>query len=45
MFKPIKENRSHTHWLEGLINPLTKADRVDYIATIVMHIFKFLSIE
>ena len=33
--RPIKRNSGHQRWLEGPVNPLTKADRVDYVAATI----------
>lgn len=43
--KPIKGSRGHQRWLEGPVNPLAKADRVDYVAATVRRILKFLQME
>lgn len=43
--KPIEGSRDHQQWLEGLVNPFIKTDRVDYIAATVKHILKFFKIE
>ena len=43
--RPIKGNYSHQRWLKGPVIPLTKADRVDYVALILQRIFKFLQLE
>ena len=36
-FKRVKESRGHQHWLKSLVNPLTKADRVDYVTYFSTH--------
>ena len=43
--KPVKESRGHQRWLEGPVNPLTKADRADYVAATLKRILKFLQME
>ena len=45
MVRPIEGSRGHQRWLEGPINPLTKADRIDYVAATVKRILKFLQME
>ena len=45
MVKPIEGSRGHQRWLEGPVNPLTKADRADYVAATVKRILKFLQME
>jgi hypothetical protein len=43
--KPIKGGHGHQRWLEGPVNPLTKADRAEYIASTIRRILKFLQME
>ena len=45
MVRPFKGSRGHQRWLEGPVNPLTKADRADYVAATVKRILKFLQME
>ena len=45
MVRPIKGSRGHQRWLEGPVNPLTKADRADYVAATIKRILKFLQME
>ena len=45
MVKPIQGNSSHGRWLEGPVNPLTKAERADYVARTIGRILKFLQME
>ncbi len=42
---PVEGSRSHQRWLEGLVNPLTKAERASYVAATIKHIFTFLQME
>ena len=45
MVRPIEGSRGHQRWLEGPVNPLTKADRIDYVAATFKRILKFLQME
>lgn len=45
MVRPIEGSRGHQRWLEGPVNPLTKANRADYVAATVKRILKFLQME
>ena len=45
MAKPVKGSRGHQRWLEGPVNPLTKADRAKFVATTVKRILEFLQME
>jgi hypothetical protein len=45
MVRPIKGSRGHQRWLEGPVNPLTKADRAEYVAATIKRILKFLQME
>jgi hypothetical protein len=42
---PVKGRSGHQRWLEGPVNPLTKADRADYVAATIRRILKFLQME
>ncbi|KAG0620048.1 hypothetical protein M758_4G185300 [Ceratodon purpureus] len=43
--RPVKGSRGHQRWLEGPVNPLTKAARADFVALILQRILKFLQME
>lgn len=43
--RPIEGSGGHQRWLKGPVNPLTKAQRADYIANTVGRILKFLQME
>jgi len=43
--RPIKGSCGHQRWLEGPVNPLTKADRAEYVIATVKQILKFLKME
>ena len=45
MARPMEGSRGHQQWLEGPVNPLTKAGRADYIANTIGRILKFLQME
>jgi len=45
MVRPIEKSASHQHWLKELVNPLTKAERIDYVVNTIRRIFKFLQME
>ncbi len=45
MVRLVKESHGHQRWLEGSVNPLTKADHTEYVATTIKRILKFLKIE
>lgn len=42
---PIKGSPGHQRWLEGPVNPLAKADRIQFVAATVQRILKFLQME
>ena len=43
--EPIKGSCGKRSWLEGPINPLTKANRVEYVATTLKCFLNFSQIE
>ena len=43
--RPVKGSAGHQRWLKGPVNPLTKAERADYVANTVKRILKFLQME
>ena len=45
MPRPVEGSRGHQRWLEGPVNPLTKAERADYVAATIKRILKFLQME
>jgi hypothetical protein len=45
MSRPIRGSPGHQRWLKGPVNPLTKAERVEYVARTVGRILKFLKME
>ena len=45
MVRPIKGSRGHQRWLEGPVNPLTKAERAEYVGNTIKRILKFLKME
>ena len=45
MMKPDREGTGHQRWLKGPVNPLTKAERANYVANTVRRILKFLQME
>ena len=44
-FRPTKGSRGHQRWLEGPVNPLTKAARAEFLVLILERILKFLQME
>ena len=45
LVKPSREDEGHQRWLKGPVNPLTKAERADYVANTMRRILKFLQME
>ena len=45
MVRPDKEGIGHQRWLKGPVNPLTKAERADYVANTIRRILKFLQMD
>ena len=45
MVRPVEGSRGHQRWLEGPVNPLTKAERAEYVAATIKRILKFLQME
>lgn len=43
--RPVEGSVGHQRWLEGPVNPLTKAQRADYIASTIKRILTFLQME
>jgi len=43
--RSFEGSRGHQHWFQGLVNPLTKGDRADYVVTTFKRILKFLKTE
>lgn len=43
--RPIKGHQGHQSWLKRLIMPFAKADRTDFVATIIKRILKFLQMD
>ena len=43
--RPVERSVDHRRWLSGSINPLTKAQRADYIANTIKRILEFLQME
>ena len=44
IMSPISGDGGHYLWLQRPLNLLTKEQRANYIATIILHILEFLSI-
>lgn len=45
MRRPDIEGIGHQRWLKGPVNPLTKAERADYVANTIKRILKFLQMD
>ena len=45
MATPVEGSRGHQRWLEGLVNPLLKANRAEYVATTIKRILEILQME
>lgn len=45
MVRPLEGSRGHQRWLEGPVNPLTKAERANYVAATIKRILDFLQME
>lgn len=43
--RPIRGSPGHQRWLKGPVNPLTKAERIEYVAKTIGRILKFLKME
>ena len=45
MMRPDRAGKGHQRWLKGPVNPLTKAERAEYVAKTIGRILKFLQME